>query len=115
MPVQVGTLLGAFTAKDILTQAQADRLIASAVAATVKAGSVCHSAEEQLTVDMQAAMAQQIQASRQSEVQAKKAKQKNAEQLADLHRPKVCFFSFLISCPTLPSAICHLEVMYFAK
>ena len=100
MPVQVGALLGALTAKDRLTNDQANSLIATAVNATVNAGSVRRSAKQQLTDDVRSAMAQQTEASRRSEVQAKKAKQKNAEQLADLHRPKVCFV-FSTSCPVL--------------
>lgn len=105
MLLQVSTLLGALTAKDKLPQGQANSLIASAVTARVKSGAIRRSAERRLIEDMQTAMAQQMEASRESEVQAQQVRQTNAAQLADLHRHQVCFF-LLVICSLLLCAVC---------
>ena len=91
--VQAGAILGSLLAKGTLTESQATRHVAEAVRAATSAGGIAHDAQQQLSADMQQAATQQRDAILRQEEEAKQTQQRLADEIAELHNPKVCQMS----------------------
>ena len=83
-------MLGALLAKGTLTEAQATRHIGEAVKAATSAGGIAPAAQQQLSADMQQAATEQGDAAVRQEQEAQQAKQRLADEMAELYAPKVC-------------------------
>lgn len=85
--LQVGSVLGALVYNGSFTEEQASDLVSAAARASAGPGG--SNTLQRLTRNMWAAVSKQRSACRRAEEQAEEARQKEAEQLAELHQPKV--------------------------
>ena len=105
--VQVAAVMAELTSQDALAEDQAHSLIASAVSA--RARSLLPDAWQQVTAVLQNALLELQEAARVRQEQQQLAYQAAADQVAELHQPKVCSASRVQLAPS--RCKCHSYIL----